>query len=90
MYPTGFDWTRECARAPIPCNPHRFDPPVGANLKGAMFDNSQMNGVNLRLASLKGASLRSCNLRYAIMAGTDLEVSICVFCVSLLAYMYTA
>ena len=55
-----------------------------------MFDNSQMNGVNLRLASLKGASLRSCNLRYAIMAGTDLEVSICVFCVSLLAYMYTA
>ncbi len=37
-------------------------------------DNSQMNGVNLRLASLKGASLRSCNLRHAIMAGTDLEV----------------
>ena len=37
-----------------------------------------MNGVNLRLASLKGASLRSCNLRYAIMAGTDLEVELCV------------
>ena len=56
-----------------------------------MFDNSQMNGVNLRLASLKGASLRSCNLRYAIMAGTDLEVCVCVcVCVcwiSLLAYI---
>lgn len=47
---------------------------AGANLKGVMLDNSQMNGINLRLASLKGASLRSCNLRYAIMAGTDLEV----------------
>ena len=46
----------------------------GANLKGVLFDNSQMNGLNLRLASLKGAFLRSCNLRYAIMAGTDLEV----------------
>jgi uncharacterized protein YjbI with pentapeptide repeats len=45
----------------------------GANLKGTMFDNSQMNGVNLRLASLRGASLRSCNLRYAVMACTDLE-----------------
>ena len=39
-----------------------------------MFDNSQMNGVNLRLASLKGACLRFCNLRYAVMACTDLEV----------------
>ena len=48
----------------------------GANLKGAICDNSQMNGVNLRLASLKGASLRSCNLRHTIMAGTDLEVSL--------------
>ncbi len=47
---------------------------AGANLKGALFDNSQMNGVNLRLASLKGACLRSCNLRYSVMAGTDLEV----------------
>jgi uncharacterized protein YjbI with pentapeptide repeats len=47
----------------------------GANLKGTMFDNSQMNGVNLRLASLRGASLRSCNLRYAVMACTDLENS---------------
>ena len=47
---------------------------AGANLKGAVLDNSQMNGSNLRLASLKGASLRSCNLRYAIMAGTDMEV----------------
>ena len=47
----------------------------GANLKGALFDNSQMNGANLRLASLKGACLRSCNLRYADMACTDLEVN---------------
>ncbi len=43
-------------------------------MKAAIFDNSQMNGVNLRLASLRGSSLRSCNLRYAIMAGTDMEV----------------
>ena len=48
---------------------------TGANLKGAQFDNSQMNGAILRLASLKGASLKSCNLRYSVMAGTDLEVS---------------
>ena len=52
---------------------------AGANLKGAVLDNSQMNGINLRLASLKGASLRSCNLRYAIMAGTDLEVPVITF-----------
>ena len=48
---------------------------TGANLKGAQFDNSQMNGAILRLASLKGASLKSCNLRYSVMAGTDLEVA---------------
>ena len=54
---------------------------TGANLKGAVFDNSQMNGVNLRLASLKGASLRSCNLRYAVMACTDLEVCVLLYLV---------
>jgi len=47
---------------------------VGANLKGACLDSSQMNGVNLRLASLKGASMKLCGLRFADMAGTDLEV----------------
>ena len=51
-----------------------FSSNSGANLKGVLFDNSQMNGINLRLASLRGACLRSCNLRYAVMAGTDLEV----------------
>lgn len=60
---------------PSPPNHSSFET-IGANLKGTIFDNSQMNGVNLRLASLKGACLRSCNLRYAIMAGTDMEVSL--------------
>ncbi len=61
----------------IPSFPPSLHPTSpGANLKGTVFDNSQMNGVNLRLASLKGASLRSCNLRYAVMAGTDLEVCV--------------
>ena len=54
--------------------PAAYNIRTGANLKGVICDNSQMNGVNFRLASLKGASFRSCNLRHAIMAGTDMEV----------------
>ena len=59
----------------VPCGWCVMLSSTGANLKGAQFDNSQMNGAILRLASLKGASLKSCNLRYSVMAGTDLEVS---------------
>lgn len=47
---------------------------LGANLKNAVLDGSQMTGINLRIANLKGACLLNCVLHDAILAGADLEV----------------
>jgi uncharacterized protein YjbI with pentapeptide repeats len=52
---------------------------VGANLKSADLEGSQMFRVELRVASLKGARLRNCDLRRATLAGADLEVIHTVF-----------
>ena len=52
---------------------------LGASCRGTVFDGSQMNGLNMRLACCKCASFRSCSLRDAVLAGTDLEVCMCVF-----------
>ena len=48
---------------------------LGANLKGAILEGSQMSNVNLRLAMLKGTNMQNCVLRDAILAGADLEVN---------------
>lgn len=45
----------------------------GSNMKGAVFDEAQLAGANIRLVNLKGGSLNNCNLRNANLAGTNLE-----------------
>jgi BTB/POZ domain-containing protein KCTD9 len=43
-------------------------------MKGAILEESNMAGVNLRVATLKHANLQNCILRGAVLAGADLEV----------------
>ena len=43
-------------------------------MKGAVLEESNMAGVNLRVATLKHANLQNCILRGAVLAGADLEV----------------
>ena len=45
----------------------------GANCRGAVFEDSNMSCVNMRVACLKNANLSNCNLRCANLAGQPVD-----------------
>lgn len=44
-------------------NPNVFECALGVNMKGAVLEESNMAGVNLRVGTLKYANLQNCTLR---------------------------
>ena len=55
---------------------HRMYCFLGANLRGAVMEGSNMAKANLRVATIKHGNLKNCDLRAAVLAGADLEVHV--------------